>query len=310
MKDLSIIIVSYNTREFTLSCLESIYQNNPDRYSLEIFVVDNASSDGTVEAIAKKFPRVKLFANNENRGYAAANNQAISQTNADYVLLLNSDTLVLENSLEVMIDFMKNHPEVGASGCKLVLPDGSLDLACKRSFPTPETSFYHAVGLSKRFPRHQRFGHYNLSYLNENETHEVDCLVGAFMMVRREAIEEVGVLDEQFFMFGEDIDWCYRIKQVGWKIVYFPKAVTLHYKGTSCKRNIWKATYEFHRAMLVFYNKHYRNKYNPLVRALIYFGIGVKLLIALATLLFSQARGDKNSDKRKPAGDQSHQGRY
>jgi len=310
MNDLSIVIVSYNTKELTLSCLESICHHKPDSYSLDIFVVDNASSDGTVEAIAKQFPQVKLIANEKNLGYAAANNQAIFQTNADYILLLNSDTLVLENCLEAVIDFMRRHPEVGASGCKLVLPDGSLDLACKRSFPTPETSFYHAVGLSKRFPQHKKFGRYNLSYLNENEIHEVDCLVGAFMMVRRKVIEEIGGLDESFFLFGEDIDWCYRIKEAGWKVVYYPKAVAIHYKGSSCKKNIWKSTYEFHRAMLIFYNKHYKYKYNLLIRTLIYVGIGTKLFISLVTLLFRPGRGDNNSDKRKPAADQSHKSPY
>lgn len=300
--NLSIIIINYNTKNLTLDCLQSIYTNPPIGYNFEVFVVDNASTDGSPEAIAREFPQVQLITNKENLGFAAANNQAIKPARGKYILLLNSDTIVVNECLQIMLDFMENNPEVGAAGCKVVLPNGGLDKACKRSFPTPENSFYHAVGLSKLFPSSKRFGAYNCTYLDEDKVSEVDCLVGAFMMVRREVIEQVGMLDEKYFMYGEDIDWCYRIKKAGWKIVYYPKAKIVHYKGASSKKKKWKTVFEFHRAMFLFFNDHYKEKYNFIVRALVYGGISFKFLLAVVkniTAGFVGGKGEADNDQRK-----------
>jgi hypothetical protein len=278
--DLSIIIVNYNTKNLLAASLQSIYSKK-HKIEFETFVVDNGSTDGSVETIKVLYPQIIFLPQNENLGFAKANNIAIKQAKGRYILLLNPDTVVLNDCLDLMIDFMDQNPDVGAAGCKVVLPDGSLDLACKRSFPTPENSFYHVLGLAKLFPKSRRFGQYNLTYLDENETHEVDCLVGAFMMVRREVIEQIGLLDEKYFMYGEDIDWCYRIKNAGWKIVYYPRAQIIHYKGASSKKKKWETIYEFHRAMFLFFNDHYKDKYNLVIRYLVYLGIAARYVISV-----------------------------
>ena len=169
---------------------------------------------------------------------------------------------------------METHEDIGILGCKVILPDNSLDKACRRSFPDFNVSFYRMTGLSHLFPKSKRFGRYNLTYLDENDTYEVDCVVGAFMMVRSKAIKDVGLLDEIFFMYGEDIDWCYRIKAANWKIIYYSDAKIIHYKGASSSKtqNI-KLTYEFYRAMYIFYNKHYKDNYPWITTAATYLGI-------------------------------------
>ncbi|MNI21706.1 N-acetylglucosaminyl-diphospho-decaprenol L-rhamnosyltransferase [compost metagenome] len=157
-----------------------------------------------------------------------------------------------------------------------MLPDGSLDKACKRGFPTPSASFYYAFGFSKLFPSNPRFNQYQLGYLDPDQDYPVDCLVGAFMLIRREVMEQVGMLDEDFFMYGEDIDWCYRIKQAGWEIYYYPRTSIIHYKGASSRKKPFKIIYEFHRAMILFHRKHYRRKYSFIVNGLVYSGVFVK----------------------------------
>jgi hypothetical protein len=278
--DLSILIVNYNTCDLTLEALRSVYASATSRV-YEVIVIDNASQDGSVEAIRAEFPQVRLIENAENAGFAKANNQGIRIARGRYVLLLNSDTIVERDTLETMLSFMDGHPEVGASGCKVVLPDGSLDKACRRGFPTPANSFYYAFGIAKLFPNHPRFNGYQLGHLDPDRDYPVDCLVGAFMLVRRETIEQVGGLDEQFFMYGEDIDWCYRIKLAGWRIHYYPYARIIHYKGASSRKKPFKILYEFHRAMWLFHRKHYRKRYNFLVNWCVYTGIGVKFALSL-----------------------------
>lgn len=278
--DISIIIVHYKTFRLTLNAIHSIYQSER-LYSYEIILIDNNSQDGLIKHVIEAFPHVRVISNEENIGFAKANNQGIQIANGRYVLLLNSDTIVMSNTLEVMVSYMDSHPNVGASGCKVVLPNGELDKACRRGFPTPSASFYYAFGFSKLFPNVPRFNQYQLGYLDPDESYPVDCLVGAFMMVRREVIDQVGGLDEEFFMYGEDIDWCYRIKQAGWGIYYYPKTSITHYKGASSRRKPLKIVYEFHRAMWLFHRKHYKKKYLPLVNGLVYLGIGIKLLMAL-----------------------------
>lgn len=278
--DVSIIIVNYNTRQLTLDCLASVYESLTS-FQYEVIVVDNASRDGSVEAIGGAYPEVRMIANRDNTGFAVANNQAMEIAKGRYILLLNSDTVVQKDTLDIMIRFMDSHPEMGASGCKVILPDGSLDKACKRGFPTPSASFYYAFGISRMFPDRPRFNQYQLGHLSPDDEYPVDCLVGAFMLVRRETINQVGGLDETFFMYGEDIDWCYRIKEAGWGIYYYPLTYIVHYKGASARRKPMKIIYEFHRAMWVFHRKHYAKRYGVLTNTAVWFGISLKFSLSL-----------------------------
>lgn len=287
--DLSILIVNYNTCQLTVDCLRSVFSSKTE-YDYEVVVIDNHSKDKSVETIRELFPQVRLIVNGENTGFAKANNQGMAISKGRYILLLNSDTVVLKDTLQTMVAFMDNNPMTGASGCKVILPDGSLDKACKRGFPTPSASFYYAFGFSKLFPDKPRFNQYQLGYLDPDQEYPVDCLVGAFMLVRRETIEQIGGLDEAFFMYGEDIDWCYRIKEAGWGIHYYPRTQIIHYKGGSARRRPVKIIYEFHRAMILFHRKHYRKKYNIFVNGAVYLGVGLKMLLALLSNRIKPAR--------------------
>lgn len=261
--DVGIVIVNYNTRDLLRRCLETVLASEGIGY--RVCVVDNASSDGSAELVAGMFPQVALIANDENLGYPAANNQGLralgfgSSMAADaprYALLLNADTEVPQDGLARTIAYADSAADIGVVGPKLVRLDGSLDLACRRSFPTPEVSFYRMSGLARLFPKSRRFGQYNLTYLDEDQTAEVDSVVGAFMMVRREAIGAAGLLDESFFMYGEDLDWAYRIKQAGWRVMYYPEVTVLHVKRASSRQNP-RAQVEFWRSMEIFYKKHF-----------------------------------------------------
>ncbi|NQX66712.1 glycosyltransferase family 2 protein [Paenibacillus alba] len=287
--DLSIIVLNYKTRDLTLACIQSVFSSSTS-YNFEIILIDNASNDGIIQAINEQYPQVVTIANTDNVGFSKANNQGIQVAKGRYVLLLNSDTIVQPDTLDTMVHFMDENPSVGASGCKIVLPDGSLDKACKRGFPTPSASFYYAFGFSKLFPKKPRFNQYQLGYLNPDDEYPIDSLVGAFMLIRREAIEQVGMLDEEFFMYGEDIDWCYRIKQAGWVNYYYPRTHIVHYKGASSRRKPFKIIYEFHRAMILFHNKHYRHKYSWLTNAIVYSGVGLKFALSLARNKLRSAR--------------------
>ncbi len=265
MADLGIVIVNYNTRDLLQTCLETVY-GSEGPVSFEVCVVDNGSTDGSAAMVAKMFPQTHLIANPDNRGYPAANNQGLrafgfphAPDAPRFALLLNPDTELPPNALREMVAFMESHPRAGVAGPKLVRRDGSLDLACRRSFPSPEVAFYRLTGLSRLFPRSRRFGRYNLTYLDPDQVSEVDAVVGAFMMVRREAIQQVGLMDETFFMYGEDLDWCYRIKMAGWKVYYNPAVTVLHIKRASSQRNP-RARVEFWRAMTIFYRKHYAHQ--------------------------------------------------
>ncbi|WP_216633971.1 glycosyltransferase family 2 protein [Paenibacillus alvei] len=280
MIDLSIIIVNYNTKQLTLNCLKSVYESITN-YSYEVILIDNASRDDSVTIIREQYPQVKLIPNTENLGFAKANNQGMRISEGRYVLLLNSDTVIGPDTLEIMIRFMDDNPTVGASGCKVLLPDGSLDKACRRGFPTPLATLFYVSKLSKLFPKNPKINAYHREDLDPNESYPIDCLVGAFMMVRREAIENVGLLDETFFMYFEDTDWCYRLQEAGWTNYYYPKTTILHYKRASSRNKPMRITYEFHRAMAMFYNKHYRSKYPIWVTGFMYVGIGAKFTISI-----------------------------
>ncbi|MDP3622968.1 MAG: glycosyltransferase family 2 protein [Methanobacteriaceae archaeon] len=292
--DLSIIVVNYRTYNLTNQAIESVItKNHPFKYN--IYVVDNASEDGSLEKLQKDFSKeiqdglIKFIASAENKGFSYANNLALKEISSNNILLLNSDTIVIADCLEKCLNYMESHPQTGALGCKVVLPDGTLDKACRRSFPDVSVSFYRMIGLSRLFPKSQRFGKYNLCYLDDDGVYPIDCLVGAFMMVKSEAIKEIGLLDETFFMYGEDIDWCYRIKEAGWQIIYYGDAQIIHYKGSSSQKQKSKLIYEFYRAMYIFYNKHYKKQNSILTTALTYAGIGVIFGLKLFLNLFKKS---------------------
>lgn len=253
--DLSIIIVNYNVKEFLQNLLHSIARA-VQNISTEIIVVDNASDDGSAEFIKEKFPEIKLIVNEKNLGFSKANNIGIKDSSGNYILLINPDTIVSEDTFQKMIKFFKENPESGMAGCKILNPDGTLQLACRRSFPGPWTSFSKVTGMSTLFPNSKIFARYNLTYLDEDQTYEVDAISGSFMMMKREALEKVGGLDEQFFMYGEDLDICYRIQKAGYKVFYVHSAQIIHYKGESTKRSSIDETKIFYDAMKLFVKKH------------------------------------------------------
>ncbi|MBN2355821.1 glycosyltransferase [candidate division KSB1 bacterium] len=254
---LSIIIVSYNVREFLEQAILSI-EKAVGNIKHEIFVVDNNSADGSAELVAHRFPGVHLLRNHENVGFARANNQALSKCRGSYICLINPDTIVQEDTFAQLLAFFENHPKAGAVGCKILNPDGTLQLACRRSFPTPWVAFTKIVGLAKLFPKSRWFGRYNLTYLDADEIAEVEAISGSFMLLRRRVVAQVGPLDESFFMYGEDLDWCYRIRQAGWKIFYVPNTQIVHFKGESSKRSPFEQRRLFYEAMHRFVHKHFR----------------------------------------------------
>jgi GT2 family glycosyltransferase len=288
MPDLAIVIVNYNTCNLLRDCLNSIYHSTGD-FTFEVIVVDNASPDDSAAMVAREFPQAKLIASPVNGGFAHANNLGLKLAgfNADgtpqphaprYALLLNPDTLLPPDSLAEMLRFMDSRPAVGCAGPKLLRPDGSLDLACRRSFPTPMVSFYRMVGLSKLFPRSRVFGRYNMTFADPDELLEVDAIVGAFMLARREAIAQAGLLDEGYFMYGEDLDWAYQIKAHGWQIFYNPAVTVIHVKRASSRRSP-KAQIEFYRAMDIFYRKYYAATTPFWLHGLIVSAIGLQLAV-------------------------------
>jgi GT2 family glycosyltransferase len=256
--ELSIVVVNFNTREDLKNCLKSIFDSKQIT-SFEIWVVDNNSSDGSSELVEKEFPNVRLIKNKENSGFSRANNLAIEQIESPFVLLLNPDTIVQDHVFDKTIDFLKANGDAGMVSCMLVKADGTLDLACRRSFPSAFDGFCRAVGLSKLFPRSRLFARYNLTYLPENKVSEVDAINGAFMMVKQEAIREVGHLDEDYFMYMEDLDWCFRFRQKGWKIFYVPNSIVVHLKGQAGKKNSEKMITEFFKSMELFCRKNYNS---------------------------------------------------
>lgn len=264
--DLSVVILNYNTKDLTRTCLATVFASRLGAHSMEVILCDNGSTDGSAEMVKSEFPQVIIIENNKNLGFAAGNNPGIKKARGRYILLLNTDTEVPPDTFAAMISFMDNHDDAGAATCKLLLPDGSIDPACHRGFPTPWVAFTYLTKLEKLFPHTKLFGEYHQGYKDLSTIHEVDCIVGAFFMVRREVVREIGLLDEAYFMYGEDIDWCYRIRQKGWKIFYNPTVTMLHKKKQSGRANILRSrrvTTEiyFHTYNWLFYKKHYAEKY-------------------------------------------------
>jgi len=281
--NLAIVIVNYNVCELLRSCLSSVYSSQGE-ITFEVCVVDNNSEDDSLNMVREEFPQAKIIANRENVGYPTANNlglELLGVTTANieqrprYCLLLNPDTEVPSNAFEFLVDYLDANPEVAIVGPRLMMLDGQLDLACRRAFPSPEVSAYRMLGLSRLFPSSPRFARYNMTFLPEDQIAEVDSVVGAFMMVRVEAVNQVGLMDERFWMYGEDLDWAKRMKDVGWKVVYNPDITVLHVKRAS-SRYSRRAQVEFYRAMLIFYYKHYSSSTSKPMHWLVLFGIAIK----------------------------------
>lgn len=307
MIDLSIIIVSYNTKEFLRKCINSIFESSGS-FTLELIVVDNASRDGTVEDLRGLGKKIKIIENKQacslvilensiNLGFSRANNQGIKIAKGRYLLFLNPDTQVYPNTLAYMVKFMDKKggtKNVGAATCKIILPNGKLDESAHRGFPTPWNALSHFSGISRIFPRSKIFSGYHLGWMDLSKEHEIDSLGGSFMLVRREAGDQVGWWDNDYFFYGEDIDFCYRLKEKGWKIFYIPQVKTLHYKGvssgikresadlTTAKKQTKRiATLARYNAMKIFYKKHYTNKYPRALTWLVLKGIDLKKWISL-----------------------------
>ncbi|MDA0873818.1 MAG: glycosyltransferase family 2 protein, partial [Bacteroidetes bacterium] len=282
--DVSVVIVNYNVRDFLVQAIRSVQQASRT-LAAEIWVVDNNSVDDSVAVVESDFPDVHLIANRENVGFGRANNQAIQQARGRYVLILNPDTIVQEDTLERMVAFMERHPGCGALGCQILNPDGSFAPESRRAFPTPEIAFWRMTGLGRLFPRSRRFGGYNMTYLPEDEAAEVDALSGSCMFVRREALvgqRGAGLFDEDFFMYGEDLDLCFRIQHAGWSIWYTPDTRIIHYKGESTKKGEIRYVRLFYGAMLLFIEKHLDRKHSAVLASLLRLGIMFRAGITLA----------------------------
>ena len=281
--DCSIIVVNYQTYQLTKDTINSIIDKFHS-FSYEIIVVDNASKDDSLDKLQKDFKdKVKFIASKENNGFAAGNNLAIEKAKGRYVLLLNSDTVVLDDSLDKIYKYMEENVDVGATGCQVILESGELDKACRRSFPNPQNAFYRLFHI----PTKNKKDNYNLDELDDDGIYEIDCLTGAFMFIRKTALKDIGGgLDETFFMYGEDIDLCYRIKKAGWKIVYFGKSKIIHYKGASSKKQKSKLIYEFYRAMYIYYKKHLAKTNLFFINGLVYLGIAILCILKLFLNLF------------------------
>lgn len=282
MVKLSVIIVNYNVKHFIEQCLFSVLQASQN-LSAEVFVVDNNSVDGSVALIKEKFPQVNLIENKENTGFSVANNQAIRRAKGEYVLLLNPDTVVQEDTFTKVISFMDSHPQAGGLGVKMLDGQGNFAPESKRGLPTPDVAFYKMFGFSKLFPKSKRFGKYHLSYLPENQINEIDVISGAFMLIRKSVLDKIGLLDETFFMYGEDIDLSYRITKAGYKNYYFPDTQIIHYKGESTKRGSVNYVLIFYRAMAIFAKKHFSASnafwFNFLIHLAIVLKAGMALIV-------------------------------
>lgn len=299
MDQLFIVVSSYNNASLLPDCLRSVRAAHPG-IPTTVYVVDAGSTDGTAGIVRREFPAVRLRIAAENRGYAALNNLALAEivaavpADADRarvgVLLLNADTTMPPDALTGLLDALAVHPEAGVIGPKIVLKDGSLDLACRRSFPTPMNAFWKLTGMAARYPRNPRFAQYNLTYHDPDEAIEMDSGMGACLMVRLAAIDDAGLMDARYFMYGEDLDWSYRIKAKGWRVRYEPGVRILHYKGSSSSQRSIRATLAFYGAMGRFHRLHYA-KQTPLpLNLLIYLGIGLRGAAALLANLLRPSR--------------------
>ena len=297
MWDLVVIIVTWNVRELLANCLESVF-HSPFRSKTKVVVWDNASTDDTVGQLESKFPDVRWIRSEENLGFVRANNRVLGEyeVQARYFLLLNADTVVSPGAFDVLMDFLDAHPEVGIAGGKVTRPDGELDWPCKRSYITPTALFSKALGLAHLFPHSRRFGKYELTYLDENQLHEVDAVLGAFLMIRRETLGQIGPMDERLYMYGDDLDWCYRAKAAGWKVFYVPDAHVVHYKSASSIKRSYRMIYWLYRATWLVYRRHLAPRYSLPVNAMVWLGFQVMCGASLVRNLFRSEKSLPFSD--------------
>jgi GT2 family glycosyltransferase len=298
MANVHVVVVNYNTAGLLRRCLDHLFASESS-HPFDVTVVDNGSSDNSLLMVRDDYPQVHGLRSERNLGFSGGNNLALRRIVADgpggaareheYVLLVNSDLFVEPGTIQTLVDFAESRPTVGVVGPRIEKPDGTLDLACRRSFPTPANAFFKLSGLSRRFPGHARFAAYNLTNLDDRELTEVDAVTGACMLVRLAAIDRVGLLDEAFFMYGEDLDWAYRIKAAGWQVFYNPATRTLHQKGATSARQSGKMIVEFYRAMNLFYRKHYASRAPRPLNWLVAIGIAARGALALVINLLRPA---------------------
>jgi GT2 family glycosyltransferase len=320
MLDLSICIVTLNAYDFLRNCLNSICkqsksltwhgldsditdkvaeqdQTDRQKLSFEVIVVDNGSSDDTVEMLRAEFPAAKLILNKSNAGFARPINQALNQSNGRHMLVLNPDTIIMPGALNTLVEYLDTHPEVGICGPKVLNRDGSLQKACRRGVSRPWAAFSYFTGLSALFPRSKIFGGYLLNYLDENQTHEVDGVSGSCMLIRREVTQQIGLFDEHFFAYQEDADYCFQVKRAGWKIVYLPAAQIVHFGGQGGSRvQPYRSIYEWHRSYYLYYQKNLAKDYFFLFNWFYYLLMGFKLVFSL---IANALRADKYAGPRR-----------
>ena len=277
---LSVIIVNYNVIYFLEQCLHSVMKAGQG-IDMEVFVVDNNSVDGSVTMVKDKFPEVKLICNTDNKGFSKANNQAIHQSSGEFVLLLNPDTVVEEDTFSKIVAFMEQHPDAGGLGVKMLDGKGRFLPESKRGLPTPRVAFYKIFGFSRLFPKSKTFGKYHLGYLDKDKTHQVEILAGAFMLLRKSVLDKIGLLDEAFFMYGEDIDLSYRIIKAGYQNYYFPETRIIHYKGESTKKSSVNYVFVFYNAMIIFARKHFSQKNARMFSFLINLAVYLRAAVAI-----------------------------
>lgn len=295
---LSVIIVSYNVKYYLEQCLHSVHRA-VQGIDAEVLVVDNHSQDGSMDYLPARFPDVQFIHSRHNLGFAKANNRAIRLSRGEYVLLLNPDTVVGEDVLRECVAFMDAHPRAGSAGVRMLKSDGTDAMESRRGIPTPTTSFYKMVGLCSRFPRHKVLGKYYMGYLPWDEPAQIEIVSGAFCMLRRKALDQVGLLDEDFFMYGEDIDLSFRVLQGGWQNWYLPVKI-LHYKGESTQKTNFRYVHVFYEAMFIFLRKHYGHQ-SLLLSIPIRLGIYAKAACALVSMLATRARYSLGFVRREQA---------
>jgi GT2 family glycosyltransferase len=280
--DLSICIVTFKARDYLKECLHSIYEHT-QQIGFEIIIVDNGSRDGTSEMIRENYPSVMFFENHFNAGFSRPMNQVIQRASGSFLLLLNPDTLLTENNtFEKLVQYIQDRPEIGIVGPKVINPDGTLQKPCRRSEARPWDVFTYFLGLADRYPQDKRFSGYYMGYIDENTTHEVQGVSGSCMLIRRDVIDQIGLLDEAYFAYQEDADYCLRARNAGWKIYYYPEAVIIHFGGRGGSRvRPYRSIWEWHKSYFIYFRKHFARDYFFLFNWFYYFLMFFKLCYSL-----------------------------
>jgi GT2 family glycosyltransferase len=294
---LSICIVTYQAKNHLRNCLQSIMDNPPDA-RFECIVVDNHSDDGSVEMLKAEYPQVTVIENSQNLGFTRPMNQALQHSSGEYLLQLNPDTIIHPQALSRLIDFMEKHPEVGICSPKILNDDGTLQKPCRRGESRPLAVIAYFTGVGRLFPKNHRLNEYLMSYMDENSTHPVAGVAGSCMLLRRELIAQIGYLDERFFAYQEDADYCFRARQAGWQVYYFPEAQVTHFGGLGGSRvHPYRSIFEWHKSYFMYYRKNLAGDYCFLFNGVYYLAMLVKLIITLLVNLF---RKEKTAGRQKP----------